>query len=61
MSYNEEGDVTMDCENCFCIYQYRGRCRLDSIEMDIQGKCKECVYIDMDEATLDSIKERSRW
>ncbi len=52
--------IDMNCENCFCIYQYSGVCRLDRIELDIQGKCTSCIYLDIDEQALEHIKENSR-
>lgn len=42
----------MQCENEFCIYWARGACRLDSISLDVQGKCTCCTYVDIDEAIL---------
>lgn len=35
----------MFCENEFCIYQENRQCILDKISLDIQGRCKECIYI----------------
>lgn len=50
----------MKCENYFCIYEKDGTCVLDSIEIDIQGSCKECMYIDVDEGKLQMYKEKER-
>lgn len=42
----------MQCENEFCIYWAAGQCRLDAVTLDVQGKCTCCIYVDIDEATL---------
>ena len=48
----------MKCENCFCIYENNGRCRLESVELDILGQCKECIYISIEEEKLKELKEQ---
>ena len=50
----------MNCENYFCIYQNKGVCLLDSIELDIQWQCKECIYLDIDEEDLQLLKSKKR-
>ena len=50
----------MKCENCFCIYEENGFCRLESVELDIQGQCKECIYLSIDENILKKLKEKER-
>lgn len=50
----------MKCENYFCIYEENGFCRLDSVELDIQGQCKECIYLNIDENTLKKFKEKEK-
>ncbi len=36
----------MKCENCFCLYQSKGKCTLEEIEMDIIGICSDlCMSI----------------
>lgn len=47
----------MFCENEFCIYQENRQCILDKISLDIQGRCKECIYIDIDEINLQNFKK----
>jgi len=42
----------MNCENCFCIYQNKGKCELEKISIDISGMCKECIYVSMDKKIL---------
>lgn len=46
------------CDNEFCIYQKQGKCVLENVQLDIQGNCTECIYIEVDESTLNSLKER---
>lgn len=48
----------LSCENEFCIYQKQGNCILDSIQLDIQGNCLDCIYINVEEDTLNNLKER---
>ena len=50
----------MKCENYFCIYQKNGECVFDSIEIDIQGSCKDCIYINVDEEKLQLYKDIER-
>lgn len=46
------------CENKFCIYQKQGICILDSVELDIQGNCTNCIYIDIQENALNKLKNK---
>ena len=46
----------MKCENCFCIYEVDGNCSLDSVELDIIGQCKSCIYITVDRQLLEESK-----
>lgn len=46
------------CENEFCIYQKQGKCILENIQLDIQGNCVECIYINVGEETLNDLKEK---
>ena len=48
----------LSCENEFCIYQEQGNCILESIQLDIQGNCLDCIYINIDEDTLNNLKEK---
>ena len=47
----------ISCENEFCIYEKNGACLLESIQLDIQGKCSECIYVTVEKETLDKLKE----
>ena len=49
--YVKEGEF-MRCENIFCVYWDGDACSLAEIELDIQGKCKACLYVSVDEGTL---------
>ena len=42
----------MICENIFCIYWKDEKCLLKEICLDIQGNCKNCIYVDIDETLL---------
>lgn len=42
----------MKCENVFCIYWKNDACRLKRVSLDIQGMCKECEYVSVDEKAL---------
>lgn len=46
----------MNCENSFCIYQIKGKCVLDTVNIDIFGMCSECVYPVIDEKILNQAK-----
>ena len=46
----------MNCENYLCIYENNGTCVLDEIELDIQGQCKECIYVNLSDNDLKQIK-----
>lgn len=48
----------LSCENEFCIYQKQGHCILNSVNLDIQGNCLECIYVNIDEETLNNMKEK---
>ena len=42
----------MKCENIFCIYNGDYKCAIDDVELDIQGKCTSCEYVDIDDEYL---------
>ena len=46
----------MNCENSFCIYQSKGKCTLDKINIDSLGMCTECIYPDIDEEIINQAK-----
>ena len=35
------------CENKFCIYYERGRCKLETIELDDLGTCKDAIWVEI--------------
>ena len=48
----------LSCENEFCIYQKQGNCILESVQLDIQGNCTDCIYINVEKSTLKNLKEQ---
>ena len=48
----------MQCENIFCIYFENDACILNEISLDIQGNCRDCIYIDLDDKTLKAEREK---
>lgn len=49
----------MQCDNYFCIYWSKQGCILSNISLDIQGNCRECIYIDINEELLNSERQKS--
>ena len=47
------------CENEFCIYQKEGSCILESVQLDIQGNCVDCIYVRVKEESLNNLKKDS--
>ncbi len=47
----------MYCENCFCVYENDGYCRLESIELDISGVCASCRYVIIPDKLLKKYKK----
>lgn len=50
--------MSINCENCFCIYEENGKCILDKIELDIMGQCTECIYISLTDSVLKEAKQK---
>lgn len=48
----------LSCENKFCIYQKLGKVILKSVQLDVQGNCLDCIYINIDEDFLNDLKEK---
>ena len=48
----------LSCENKFCIYQRQGNCILEKVELDIQGNCVDCMYINIEDNSLNSLKDK---
>ena len=48
----------MKCENHFCIYEEKGECSLDEIEISSLGMCDSCIYPDIDENILLEAKKK---
>ena len=54
-----KGQIYMQCENHVCVYWTLEKCcTLDEVELDVQGRCQTCIYLDIDEAVLQ--KERQK-
>ena len=48
----------ISCDNGFCIYQNKGTCILEQIQLDSNGICNECIHINIPEESLEHIYER---
>ncbi len=46
----------MNCENIFCLYQQKGKCTLDEIDIDASGRCTEMIFIDVDDRIISESK-----
>ena len=46
----------MDCDNCFCVYNFNGKCILENITINVYGMCEECIYPDIDKEALEKAK-----
>lgn len=49
----------LSCENEFCIYQKQGTCVLEEVQLDIQGNCVDCIYINLEDEMLSNLKANS--
>ena len=59
ISTKKEVEIML-CDNVFCIYEANGNCLLKQIELDFGGRCKECIFPDINELILDSKKKKAR-
>lgn len=50
--------IRLSCENEFCVYQKEGTCVLGKVQLDIQGNCTDCVYVNIEKDTLKKLKEK---
>lgn len=50
----------MRCSNSFCIYWEKHECWLDTIELDEQGTCMNCIYVDVDDEILEKKRNEAR-
>ena len=50
--------MILTCENYFCIYQKNGTCVLDSVNIDSQGLCENCIYPLVDLKKLEELKKK---
>ncbi|MBE6814390.1 MAG: hypothetical protein E7522_02955 [Ruminococcaceae bacterium] len=49
----------MRCENKFCIYNFKNACVCGETEIDYNGTCKKCEYININDEELEKIKAES--
>ena len=47
----------LHCENVFCVYWADDTCWFETVNLDIQGRCDSCIYIDIDEPTLKKFRK----
>ena len=40
-----------------CIYQKDGECELEEISIDVSGMCQDCIYPNIDEELIKTLKE----
>ncbi len=48
----------MKCENHFCIYEEKGECTLEEIEVSSTGMCDMCIYPNIDDKVLTDAKNK---
>ena len=46
----------MWCANKYCIYFRKNQCSREETSLDIEGRCKDCVQVKIDEKTLDRLR-----
>ena len=46
----------MQCDNLFCVYWKDRQCMLREIKLDIMGCCENCIYVNVDEKTLQTAR-----
>ncbi len=50
----------MLCDNLLCIYEKEHHCLLNRIDLDEEGRCRQCIMIAWTEEELQAKKERIR-
>ena len=50
----------MRCGNDFCIYFSDYKCLRDDITLDTDGRCEQCMYVNISEDVLEEARERLR-
>ena len=50
----------MNCLKELCIYQKDDKCMLDSIELDNNGCCESCIFVNIPSNLLEYEKENLR-
>lgn len=52
------GEEVMICENVYCIYNRDDSCIFgDDVQLDIQGKCTSCIYVEIQPDELSRLKD----
>lgn len=49
--------MLLTCENIFCIYWADNACTLDTVLLNIQGNCEQCIYVSVVEAQLKKLRK----
>ena len=49
--------IAKTCENIFCIYWKENSCTLESISLDMQGNCTDCIYIELEKTVLENARK----
>ena len=48
----------ISCDNNLCIYQIKGACILEEIQLDTSGVCSDCIHINIPEESLEDMKKQ---
>jgi len=47
----------MTCENEYCIYNNKNKCRLENTSINTLGMCDDCIIVSLDKKLLVELKE----
>lgn len=50
----------MQCENQFCLYWAAEGCALEEISLDVQGCCRQCIYLNLPPLFLERERQKAR-
>lgn len=48
------------CENLLCVYYQHDQCLLDSIHLDVCGRCEDCLLIELSDGEIARARQRMR-
>ena len=51
--------MNINCDNNFCIYWNHNVCTLDSISLNSQGFCSECIFVSISDKKLKYLRQLS--